>query len=236
MLILTVFLGVLAALVLVLLGNTAVKTLKARKLTGEHPAFTKEELEAYGLGLQEMIRCKTVSVRDSYDDTEFAKLRAVAEKRFPLLHEKAERMTLAKDFWLYKIPGKDTGRNILLMSHHDVVPADEEWLYDPFEGKIVDGVIYGRGTADTKGSLYGILAGMEEMLAEGFEPAVNVYIGSSYNEELGGDGATSARAYFKEHNIQLEVVLDEGGAIVDPPLGNMKCEKCAMVAVHEKGR
>ena len=226
----------IAALVLVLLLNTAVKTAKARKLQGTHPEFTQEQLAEYGKSLQEMIRCKTVSVKDSYDDTEFAKLRAVVEQRFPLLHQNTRRQILSKDCWMYKIPGKDDSRNILLMSHHDVVPADEEWKYDPFSGHIEDGVIYGRGAADTKGSLCGILAGMEEMLAEGFVPEVNVYIVSSHNEELGGDGITSAREYFQQQGIRFEVILDEGGAIVDPPLGNMNCEKCAMVAVHEKGR
>ena len=63
-----------------------------------------------------------------------------------------------------------------------------------------------------------------------------VYIVSSHNEELGGDGITSARDYFRQQGITFEVILDEGGAIVDPPIGNMSCEKCAMVAVHEKGR
>ena len=32
------------------------------------------------------------------------------------------------------------------------------------------------------------------------------------------------------------MILDEGGAIVEPPLAGMDCEMCAMVAVHEKGR
>lgn len=230
------FLLAIAALILVLFLNTAVKTAKARKLQGTHPEFTQEQLEEYGRSLQDMIRCKTVSVKDSYDDTEFAKLRAVVEEHFPLLHQKSQRQIFAKDCWMYKIPGKDDARNILLMSHHDVVPADEEWKYDPFSGHIEDGVIYGRGAADTKGSLCAILAGMEEMLAEGVVPEVNVYIVSSHNEELGGDGITSAREYFQQQGIRFEVILDEGGAIVDPPLGNMNCEKCAMVAVHEKGR
>ena len=230
------FLLAIVALVLILLLNTAVKTAKARKLQGTHPEFTQEQLAEYGKSLQEMIRCKTVSVKDSYDDTEFAKLRAVVQQRFPLLHQKTQRQIFAADCWMYKIPGKDDSRNILLMSHHDVVPADEEWKHDPFSGHIEDGVIYGRGAADTKGSLCAILAGMEEMLAEGFVPEVNVYVLSSHNEELGGDGITSAREYFLQQGIRFEVILDEGGAIVDPPLGNMNCEKCAMVAVHEKGR
>lgn len=236
MLILYIILGLLVLLVGALLINTVIATAKARKLSGDHPSFTEEELASYGKGLQEMIRCKTVSVKDSYDDTEFAKLRAVVEQQFPLLHEKAERMIFADDCWIYKIPGKDTSRNIMLMSHHDVVAADEEWTHDPFGGEIVDGKIYGRGTADTKGSLCAILFAAEQMLAEGFQPEVNVYIGSSHNEELGGDGIPSALAYFREQGIRFEVIMDEGGAIVDPPLGNMNCEKCAMVAVHEKGR
>lgn len=231
-----IILGLLGALILVLLGNTAAKTAKAKKLTGSHPTGSEEDLQKYAEALQQMIRCKTVSVKDSYDDTEFAKLRAVVETRFPLLHEKAQRQIFSQDCWIYKIPGKDPSRNIMLMSHHDVVAADEEWTYEPFSGQIADGKIYGRGAADTKGSLCAILFAMEEMLAEGFVPEVNVYIGSSHNEELGGDGITSALAYFQEQDITFEVVLDEGGAIVDPPLGNMKCEKCAMVAVHEKGR
>lgn len=231
-----IFILIFVALVAVLLINTAVKTNKARKLQGSKPSFTEKELEVYAQTLQQMIRCKTVSVKDSYDDTEFAKLRNVVRERFPLLHEKAKLQILSNDFWLYQIPGKDTSRNIMLMSHHDVVPADEDWKHEPFSGTVEDGVIYGRGAADTKGSLCGILFAMEQLLAEGFQPEVNVYIGSSHNEELGGDGVTTARDWFLERGIRLEVILDEGGAIIDPPLGNMNCEKCAMVAVHEKGR
>ena len=229
-------LGAVVVLLAVLLGNTAVKTAKVRKLTGTNPTCSEKELEVYAAAMQEMIRCKTVSVKDSYDDTEFAKLREVVERRFPKLHEKAQRHIFSQDCWVYKIPGKDPNRNIMLMSHHDVVAADEEWTYAPFSGQIVDGKIYGRGAADTKGSLCAILFAVEQLLEEGFQPEVNVYVASSHNEELGGDGITSALAWFQEQGIRFEVILDEGGAIIDPPLGNMNCEKCAMVAVHEKGR
>ena len=101
---------------------------KARKLTGQHPTFTQEELKIYGEVFSRMLQCATVSVKDSYDDTEFAKLRSVVEADFPLLHEKAERMIFGSDCWMYKISGKDTSRNILLMSHHDVVAADTDPL------------------------------------------------------------------------------------------------------------
>ena len=74
------------------------------------------------------------------------------------------------------------------------------------------------------------------MLREGITPPVNVYILSSHNEELGGNGMAAALEYFQKNSITFEVILDEGGAIVEPPLAGMNCEMCAMVAVHEKGR
>ena len=236
MTVLWIILGILAALMLVLLCNTALQKAKADKLEGEMPRFSDEELKEYAEGLSRMLQCKTVSVKGSYDDTEFKKLRDTTEELFPLLHANNRRQIVADDCWIYRIPGKDSSRRILLMSHHDVVAADEEWTHEPFGGEIVDGVVYGRGAADTKGSLCGILFAAEALLKEGFVPEVDLYIASSHNEELGGDGITTARDYFKERGITFEVILDEGGAIVDPPLGRMNCEKCAMVAVHEKGR
>ena len=220
----------------VLLVNTFRVCAKARKLEGQHPTFTEAELEGYAKTFSRMLQPATVSVKDSYDDTEFAKLRAVVEEDFPLLHQKAERMIFGNDCWMYKIPGKDSSRNILLMSHHDVVAADTDWTMPAFDGIIKDGKVYGRGAADTKGSLCAILFGMEQMLKEGITPPVNVYIGSSHNEELGGDGIPEALKYFQEQGIAFEVILDEGGAIVEPPLAGMQCDMCAMVAVHEKGR
>lgn len=231
-----VVLCLILILIAVLLINAFRVSATARKLTGQHPAFTEEELNAYGKTFSRMLQCATVSVKDSYDDTEFAKLRSVVEEDFPLLHAKAERMIFGSDCWMYKIPGKDTSRNILLMSHHDVVAADTDWTESPFDGIIKDGKVYGRGAADTKGSLCAILFAMEEMLRDGITPPVNVYIVSSHNEELGGDGMPKLLEYCQEQGITFEVILDEGGAIVEPPLAGMKAEMCAMVAVHEKGR
>ena len=236
MIVLYLILAVILGLGAVLLLNMALQTRKARPLEGTHPTFTEAELKVYGQTFARMLRCATVSVKDGHDDREFAKLRGVVESDFPLLHQKAERRILAEDCWLYKIPGKDPGRNILLMSHHDVVPADTDWTMPAFEGIIRDGKVYGRGAADTKGSLCAILFAAEEMLRDGVTPPVNLYILSSHNEELGGNGMSATLEYCREQGITFEVILDEGGAIVEPPLAGMNCEMCAMVAVHEKGR
>ena len=210
--------------------------MKARKLTPYIPSDA-DKVEGYALQFQKLIACATVSVKGSHDDTEFAKFRRVLEEEFPLIHENCEKMLFGDGCLMYKLKGKDESRNILLMSHHDVVPATEKenWDYPPFSGTIVDGKIYGRGTQDTKGSLYGELAALEQLLARGFQPVCNVWIGSSCNEETSGNGIPAARDWFVEQGITFEVILDEGGAVIDPPIGGMAATKCAMVAIHEKG-
>ena len=220
----------------VLAISTVIKTVRARKLSPSEKEYSDAEIQDYSLRLQKMIQCKTISFKGSFDDIEFAKLRDVVQELFPLVHKNAVKLTFGDDCWIYKISGKDDSRNIMLMSHHDVVAAEGDWKYGPFSGEIADGKIWGRGTVDTKTPLFAEFSALEELLSKGFEFPCNVYIGSSHNEEIAGDGIPKALEYFKKHNICFEVILDEGGAVIDPPLAGMKCEKCAMVAVHEKGR
>ena len=190
----------------------------------------------YAQRLVRMLQCRTVSRPDSYDDTEFAKLRGVMRELFPQVHARCERMTFGDDCWVYRLRGRDETRNIMLMSHHDVVAAGDGWTHDPFSGEVADGRIWARGAVDTKTPLFAEFSAVEELLARGWEPPCNVWLASSHNEEQSGDGIPLALEYFKENNITFEVVLDEGGAVIEPPIGGMRCAKCAMVAVHEKGR
>ena len=210
--------------------------MRARKLTPYIP-YDTDKAENYAKQFRKLIACATVSVKGSHDDTEFAKFRAVLAEEFPLIHQNCEKMLFGDGCLIYKLKGADESRNIMLMSHHDVVAATEKenWTYPPFSGTIADGRIWGRGTQDTKGSLYGELAALEQLLERGFKPKCNVWIGSSCNEETGGNGIPDARDWFAEQGITFDVILDEGGAVIDPPIGGMACEKCAMVAIHEKG-
>ncbi len=236
MVVLFVVLAMVLVLIMVIAINTISATKKARKLTDFKPLYNDGEIEYYATRLQKMIQCKTVSVKDSYDDTEFAKLRNVMVELFPTVHNSSEKMTFSDDCWIYKIKGKDESRNIMLMSHHDVVDVSGDWEYDGFSGAIAEGKIWGRGTVDTKTPLFAEFSALEELLNEGYTPPCNIWLGSSHNEELGGDGIPTALGYFKENNIKFEVILDEGGALIDPPIGGMRADKCGMVAVHEKGR
>lgn len=225
----------IAFFAMVLITKTLIIRAKAQKPTQEKENIPPETQAEYAAKLGEMIRCKTVSVKGSYDDTEFEKLRKTVEKLFPVLHQTAEKMTFGEDCWVYKIEGKDKSRNVMLMSHHDVVAAKGEWKHPEFCGEVFGNEIWGRGTVDTKTSLFAELQALEELLSESFIPETNVWLGSSHNEEIFGNGIPLAVEYFKKNGIEFEAVLDEGGGIIDSPLGGAK-PKCAMIAVHEKGR
>ena len=63
------------------------------------------------------------------------------------------------------------GEPFLLLSHLDVVPAPlDRWTHDPFDGRVVDGYIYGRGAVDMK-DMIALELGVVRLLAAGSRPA-----------------------------------------------------------------
>ena len=186
--------------------------------------------------LKKMVDCKTVFTDDYENKEEFQKFYKVIEECFPNLCAKAERLTFGSGCFVYIIKGKNAKKNIMLMSHHDVVDGDDKWETNPFDAVEKDGALFGRGTIDTKTPLFAELQACEELIKEGYEfDGINLYIGSSNNEEVSGDGMVLATEYFKENNIHFETVLDEGGAITTGMIPTVTA-KSAMVAVHEKSR
>lgn len=195
-----------------------------------------EKNEQYIRTLKQMVDCKTVYTEDHQNRAEYEKFYRVLEQNFPLLHQKAERMTFGSGCFVYRIKGKDAVQNVMLMSHHDVVDGGEGWETDPFDAVEKDGSLWGRGTIDTKTPLFAELQACEELLVEGYEfPGIDLYIGSSNNEETCGDGMVLATEYFRQKGIRFSVVLDEGGAITTGMIPGVQ-QKSAMVAVHEKSR
>ena len=76
---------------------------------------------------------------------------------------------------------------IAVLGHLDVVPAGEGWSVPPYEGKIMDGKIYGRGAVDDKGptmaALYSLLALKESAVK--LNKRIRLFFGLS--EENGGN-------------------------------------------------
>ena len=63
------------------------------------------------------------------------------------------------------------GKGLMLNGHLDTVPAGElnKWKYDPFEGRIVNGKLYGRGSSDMKGGLAAIIIAVKNLAKEKFK-------------------------------------------------------------------
>ena len=76
----------------------------------------------------------------------------------------------------YKGQGK--GRTLILTAHTDVVPPYDLslWKVEPFAGKIIDGQIYGRGTADTKGSLAAMISAARSLVNADLELEGNLMV------------------------------------------------------------
>lgn len=192
--------------------------------------------EAYAETLKKMVDCKTVFTRNGENKKEYDRFYSVIEESFPNIAKNARKLVFGSGCFVYEIEGRNADKNIMLMSHHDVVDGDDSWTTDPFNAVKKNGALWGRGTIDTKTPLFAQLQACEELLSEGFSfDGINVYIGSSDNEEVCGDGMVLAAKYFRDNGIHFDVILDEGGAVTEGMIPGVK-NKSAMVAVHEKSR
>lgn len=91
------------------------------------------------------------------------------------------------------------GRSLILNGHVDVVPAGplDMWDSPPFEPRIADGWLYGRGGGDMKAGLASNLFALDALAACGLAPAADVHVQSVVEEECTGNGALAclARGY-----------------------------------------
>lgn len=182
-----------------------------------------------------LLQHRTVSDPSHHDPTEFAALRETLSRLYPLLHSRTERIDLGHDSLLFRWRGHDSTAPLVLMAHHDVVPAPaEDWRRDPFGGEIADGSVHGRGALDDKGPLVCVLDAVEGLLADGHQPRRDIYVLSGADEETDGHGAALAAAWMKERGIEPWLVADEGGAVVTDFLPEVS-RPAALVAIAEKG-
>ena len=235
MIALYIVLGILGV-ILVLAVVCAIRAARCKP-----PCEAKRDLEQtedaraiqYAQKLSKLIQQETVSSYLDADKTKFYAFHQLLEQTFPKLHAVCERHVFNGSL-LFKWPGQGKGEPIMLMSHHDVVAADGNWEHAPFSGDIAQGLLWGRGTQDTKSSLFCFLTAVEELIGEGYTPACDVYLASSCTEEVFGEGAPLTAQYLKDNGVHLRLLLDEGGAILREPIPGVN-GVFALLGVLEKG-
>lgn len=187
----------------------------------------------YAQTLAELIRCETVSVIGQTGGEKFGRFHQLLKETFPHLFAAAQLEEFDGSL-LLRWPGQTRDMPILLMSHHDVVEATGPWSHPPFAGEIDGGRLWGRGTLDTKGSLWAMLQAADELAAEGFVPRCDVWFESACTEETDGSGADRISQELQKRGVRFKMTLDEGGMIMADPLGSGG-GTFAMIGVGEKG-
>ena len=230
---------VIAALIAVFLAVVTVRTL--RFTPKPQPQLSQEEVrfdrDAAVDALAQLVRCKTVSYNDHSleDEAEFQKLISLLPQLYPNVMETCEFRQLPDRALLFRWPGKTPGDPAVMMAHYDVVPVNEDaWDKPPFEGILEDGVLWGRGTLDTKVTFNGVLSAANHLIAQGFQPEKDVYFAFSGGEEVNGLGAPNIVAWFREQGIHPALVVDEGGAVVENVFPGVKVP-CGLIGIAEKG-
>lgn len=234
----------LGGLFLFLIGfvilRTALYSPPQKKVHAREFVEVDAQTVAERLGLA--VQYKTISNQDpeKVDGNNFLGLHRLLRTLYPQLHETLHLEKINDYSLLYTWEGKNPDlKPIMLISHLDVVPADESeeggWTYPPFSGVIAEGYVWGRGTLDDKNSVIGILEAVEYLLKQGFQPERTVYLGFGHDEELVGEhGAAAIAALLESRGVTLASLLDEGGTIIEGFMPNVDTP-VGVIGISEKG-
>ncbi len=213
-------------------------------------SMNNDQSQSSKLALQRLsgaIKIQTVSYKNDQPEkqSEFhqkiLQFHQYLEQTFPKVHQHLTKQTINNYSLLYTWQGQDTAaKPALLMAHMDVVPVDEDpnksWNKDPFSGDIDERYIYGRGTIDIKTPLIAMLHVIEEMLEnKNYQPKRTYYLAFGHDEEIGGkEGNKKISEYLQSQNVQLSIVVDEGGAVMTNAVQDVSIP-LALVGIAEKG-
>ena len=102
-------------------------------------------------------------------------------------------------------------KTIHFNAHYDVVPVSGSWRHgSPFSGAIEKGLMYGRGTADMKGSIASLLTALDALTCTGTRPLMNVEVSFTADEET--DSFLGARWVVDEASIRPDYAIVMEGA------------------------
>ena len=168
--------------------------------------------------LQEMIQVNTVNPPGNEEE-----LALYLKEKLDFFNIKSEVVDLGNERAniIGKIEGSGQKKALLFNGHLDTVPpGDGEWEYGAFAGRVVDGKIYGRGSADMKGGLAAMIMAAGAIKKAGIPLKGDLIIAGTAGEEIDSIGAF----HFLENGG-----LNNVGAIV---IGEPSSQK---IKIAEKG-
>jgi succinyl-diaminopimelate desuccinylase len=104
----------------------------------------------------------------------------------------------------------DSGPVLAFAGHTDVVPTgpEEQWHSPPFEPTLVDGLLYGRGAADMKGSLAAMLVACEEFVTAHPDHAGRIgFLITSDEEGVAVNGTVKVMEYLQQQGKAIDWCL-----------------------------
>jgi acetylornithine deacetylase/succinyl-diaminopimelate desuccinylase-like protein len=112
-----------------------------------------------------------------------------------------------------RLRGRGQGRPVLYIGHLDVVEAKrEDWNYDPFKLTEQDDWLYGRGVIDMKGQDVAMAVALMRLKQEGFQPARDLIVAFTADEEAGGDANGVGWLLATHHDlIDAQLVINPDG-------------------------
>ena len=131
-------------------------------------------------------------------------------------------------------PGDDDETRLMLMSHTDVVPVEDEtkWNWDPFAAEISEGRVYGRGASDCKALLTCQMMAMAIMKRSGVMLEHGLRLVSGADEEHGGRWGFGWLADSHPESLKSQFAVNEGGG-TPVEIGN---SLTYLLGTGEKGR
>ena len=116
-------------------------------------------------------------------------------------------------------PGDKGSQSLILNGHIDVVSPEpvNQWKHDPWGAEVVNGKLYGRGSADMKGGLTANFIALKTLIELGLNPKGKVMLHSVVEEEAGGGAGTLASllaghtadgmVITEPHNLRITVAM-----------------------------
>lgn len=104
---------------------------------------------------------------------------------------------------MVRLAGSDSSRAIVLEAHMDTVSVDGMSI-DPFDPRMEEGRMYGRGSCDVKAGLASMMHAVREVSESGNSPPCDVYLAAVVDEEHVYRGVLGALEWFRSRGIQPE--------------------------------